>query len=299
MKKVITFVVATAFLFGTMEVALKIGGASFDALQLTFLRFIIGGLVLAPFALKEYKDMYISEGKRISREDFIWVFLVGVMCIPVSMLAFQIGIQNCNASTAASIICLNSVFTMLIAHIFTSEKMDINKTLAVFMGFIALFFMMRPWDVQEGNTPFGLLMMLIASLAFASYTVMGKRTVARVGVFTQTSLSFILGSGILLIIMILTGRPIVAGVAQHPLMIAYVGILVTGFGYLMYFLAIKASNATTGSLVFFIKPAIAPLIAIAVLGEHIMWNTVVGILLLLGASLITLIKPVKIEKKAK
>ena len=38
----------TAFLFGTMEIALKIGGNTFDPLQLTGLRFLIGGLVLLP-----------------------------------------------------------------------------------------------------------------------------------------------------------------------------------------------------------------------------------------------------------
>ena len=37
------FVLITAFCFGTMEIALKLGGGSFSALQITFLRFLIGG----------------------------------------------------------------------------------------------------------------------------------------------------------------------------------------------------------------------------------------------------------------
>ncbi len=274
-----------------MEVALKIGGASFDSVQLTFLRFLIGGLILLPFAVKEYRDNYTSKGECISRADFLWVWLVGIMCIPVSMLAFQIGIEHCNASTAASIICLNSVFTMLIAHVFRVEAMDRNKTLAVCMGFAALFFMLRPWDVQPGNSLYGLLMMVIAATTFAAYTVMGKKTLNRVGIFTQTSLSFILGSLVLLVIMLATGRPVFEGVLQHPVMIAYIGILVTGVGYMTYFLAIKGSNATTGSLAFMIKPAIAPFIAIIMLHESICWNTVVGIVLLISASVVTLAKP--------
>lgn len=291
MKKTICYIVITAFLFGTMEVALKIGGASFDSLQLTFLRFFIGGIVLAFPAIKEYKENYTSKGEKLSKADFIWLFWVGVMCIPVSMLAFQVGIKHCNASTAASIICLNSVFTMLIAHLFRVEKMDKNKTLAVIMGLVALFFMLRPWDVQEGNSIFGLLMMVIASTTFAAYTVMGKKTLARVGTFTQTSLSFIMGSLVLLVIMLVTGRPVVQGVTEHPLILAYVGIVVTGLGYLTYFLAIKLSDATTGSLAFFIKPAIAPFLAMFILHENILWNTVLGIVLLISASVVTMKKP--------
>lgn len=291
MKKVIACILCTAFLFGTMEVVLKIGGASFDSLQLTFLRFIIGGIVLTPFAIKEYNEKYTSKGEKMAKADLVWIGLTGIMCIPISMLVFQIGINHCNASTAASIICLNSVFTMLIAHIFTSEKMDKNKALAVCMGFVALFFMLRPWDVQEGNSLFGLVMMVIASVAFGAYTVMGKRTLARVGTFTQTALSFILGSAVLLVIMLATGRPVFAGVMEHPIIVAYVGIVVTGIGYLVYFLGIKWSNATIGSLTFFIKPAIAPFLAMFVLHENILWNTVLGIVLLISASVVTLKKP--------
>ncbi len=58
MKKVIACIVTTAFLFGTMEIALKIGGNTFDPLQLTGLRFLIGGLVLLPMAMKEYKENF-------------------------------------------------------------------------------------------------------------------------------------------------------------------------------------------------------------------------------------------------
>ena len=47
---------AAAFLFATMEVALKFAGSTFNSLQLTFLRFFIGGLFLLPFALRDLKS---------------------------------------------------------------------------------------------------------------------------------------------------------------------------------------------------------------------------------------------------
>ena len=42
MKKVVTYIILTAFLFGTMEIALKIAGSTFDSIQLTFLRLPFG-----------------------------------------------------------------------------------------------------------------------------------------------------------------------------------------------------------------------------------------------------------------
>lgn len=284
MKKVVCYVILTAFLFGTMEVALKIGGSTYDSIQLTFLRFFIGGVILAPVAVREVRRDHIQ----ISGKDIVWLLLLGVMGISISMVLFQIGVLHCNAATAAALFCMNPICTMLIAHLFTSEKMTKTKALAIPVALVAAVFMIRPWDVQEGNTVYGMIIMVIAMVTFSAYTVMGKRTIGRLGTFAQTSLSFILGSLVLLIAMLIMGHPVLAHITEKPLVVLYCGIVVTGLGYMFYFLAIRYSDATTGSLAFFIKPAIAPVLAVLVLHETVYWNTIVGVILLITASIITL-----------
>ena len=74
-----------------------------------------------------------------------------------------------------------------------------------------------------------------------------------------------------------------AGVGDNILLVLYVGIFVTGLGYFCYFMAIKASDASTGSLAFFLKPAIAPVMAVIFMQETILWNTYVGLDLILAA----------------
>ena len=284
MKKVVVYICITAFLFGTMEVALKTAGSGMDSLQLTFLRFMIGGIILLPFGIGEVRQ----RKTKIAAADMGWMFAVGIMGIPISMLCFQLGVERCNAATASSLICLNPLFTMMIAHIFTSEKMNKAKGISFAIGLVAAVFMIRPWDLQAGNTVSGIALMMAASITFAAYTVMGKQSVGRIGTFTQTSISFILGSLVLLAVILFTGRPVIAGVAQNWLVVAYVGIFVTGLGYMFYFMAIRHSDATTGSIAFFIKPAIAPVLAVILLHESVYWNTIAGVALLIFASLITL-----------
>lgn len=148
--------------------------------------------------------------------------------------------------------------------------------------------MIKPWNIQEGNTVIGIIYMLLAAVFFGAYTVAGKVSVQKMGIMAQTSISFILGSLILLIIILITGRPVVAGVADNIALVLYVGIFVTGLGYFFYFMAIKASDASTGSLAFFLKPAIAPLMAVIFLKETILWNTYVGIGCILLASYINI-----------
>ena len=284
MKKVVFCIIMAATIFATMEVALKIGGVNLDSFQLTAVRFLIGGLILAPAAYFECR----KSGYRLNGKDVAWMALLGIVGIAISMVAFQMGVLRCNAATAAPLFCTNPLYAMVIAHIFTSEKMDTRKWIAFALGVVAAIFMIRPWDVQEGNTALGMVIMVFAAVTFAAYTVMGKRSIKRIGTITQTSVSFIVGALILLVFTAATGHPVVVGLAENLAVVLYCGIVVTGIGYLFYFLAIRYSDASTGSITFFVKPAIAPVFAVIILHETVYWNTIVGIVLLVIASVITI-----------
>ena len=101
-------------------------------------------------------------------------------------------------------------------------------------------------------------------------------------------IGFSLGSFALLAVLLVTGHPVISGIAANWPLVVYAGIVVTGIGYFFYFKGIEESDATTGSMAFFIKPAIAPVFAIIILHETVLWNTVVGIILLISASAITI-----------
>ena len=60
-----------------MEVTLKIAAADMDALQLTFIRFMAGGLFLLPFALREMKKNKVS----LNVKDYLYMFMLGIICI--------------------------------------------------------------------------------------------------------------------------------------------------------------------------------------------------------------------------
>ncbi len=286
MRKVYCYVVITAFLFGSMEVACKVGGTSLDAFQLTFLRFAIGGLVLLPFAIGELKRRNI----RLTFKDLLQLAGVGTVGIPVSMVLFQESIMHSNASTVSVLICTSPFFTMIFAHVFTDEKLNRSKLQVLGIALLGVFFMLRPWDVQQGNTMFGMSLMLLAAFFFGAYTVAGKVCASKMGLIAQTSFSFLFGSAVLLVIILILGRPVLAGVPQNIPIVLYVGIFVTGIGYYCYFKSIDMSDAATGSFAFFLKPAIAPVLALIILKETILWNTIVGIVLVLCASLLNILR---------
>ena len=281
-KKVYVFVAGSAVFFGTMEVALKLAGGDFDPFQITFLRFLIGGFFLLPFAIIEYRGQ--PKGFMTGR---LWLsmLILGVVNLPFCMILFQFSIMYLNAATAAVIFCSNPIFTMLFAHVMTKDdKINRNKMIALALGLVGLVFMIRPWDIQEGNTLQGALFSFSAAVIFGFYGVLGGKTINRVGVLTQTTSSFFFGSLVLLFMLPVLGRPILAGATDNIALVLYISIVVTGGGYLLYFLAMKYSNATTASITFFLKPVIAPIFAVIILGEAITYNMYIGIALILAAS---------------
>lgn len=90
MKKLIIYILGSATLFSTMEVALKVAVSQMDAFQLTLIRFTIGGLFLFPFALIEIRKNQTI----ITKKDMLHMLAMGIVCICISMVFFRWGLKN-------------------------------------------------------------------------------------------------------------------------------------------------------------------------------------------------------------
>lgn len=286
MKKSFIFILLAAFLFGTMEVALKIAGNAFNPIQLTFLRFMIGGIFLFPFAVHDLK----KRKYKLTKGDWLYLFLLGFVCICVSMLSFQLGIMRTNANLAAVIISASPVFTMIFAQFLVNEKLTLTKVFVLIFNIIGLIIVANPVTILNGSSSIaGILITLLASVTFGLYTAMGKKRIAQIGGITQNSFSFIIGSAVLMIYLLLTGQPVVRGIQPgNILLLLYLGIFVTGIGYFCFVKAIEISGPSTASITFFIKPVFAPIVAFVVLHEAVTLNIILGVIFILAGSFISI-----------
>ncbi|HML87333.1 MAG TPA: DMT family transporter [Methylomusa anaerophila] len=286
MKKSFAFVLAAAFLFGTMEVALKLAGSSFNAMQLTFLRFLIGGICLLPFAMFDLKKRQY----RLTVGDWAYFFLLGFVNICISMVLFQLGVMRTNANLAAVIISTSPIFTMIFAQFIVNEKFTAKKAVVLILNVIGLIIVANPVTLFSGKSAVsGILLTLVAAVAFGLYTALGKKRIEKIGGLTQNSLSFILGSSVLLVVLLVTKQPVVGGIQLSTLpLLLYLSIFVTAIGYYCYLKAIEVSGPSTASITFFIKPIFAPIIAFAVLNEAITVNLVFGVVFILAGSLVSI-----------
>ena len=272
-----SWVLLTALAFGTMEIALKIGGNVFSAYQLTFLRFLIGGFFLLPFAIHDLR----KRGHKMTLGDWGFVLILAFVNIVVSMTLFQMSVMHSNATLSAVLISFNPMFTMIFAHFIASEKFTKMKGLVLFICITGLILVAAPWNLAAGNSVSGILMGLGASIAFGLYTALSKRRIGKLGGMALNSFSFITGALMELVVLLILGEPVISeGYAESIPLLIYVSVVVTGFGYFCFMKAIEKAGASTASYAFFVKPIIAMILAAIILGEVITWNIVLGIVVI-------------------
>lgn len=279
MKKGYIYIFLSALIFSTMEIASKVVAKEVNPFQLTFVRFLIGGLILFPFAIKDIKTRNLN----LNRNDFLFFTLTGFLCVVVSMSFFQLAVLYTKASTVAVVFSTNPVFTIPFAYFILREKLNRKTLLSVLLSLIGVLFIFNPFNLSPDIL--GITLSILAAVAFSLYSVVGKVRMEKYGSFISTCFSFLIGDAMLFIAILYFRIPVLSGIGSHNILhIMYLGVVVTGLGYLFYFLAIKETSVIASSIVFFIKPALAPLLSLILIGETIPLNSIAGIaFILLGA----------------
>ena len=280
-----------------MEVAAKYTGGAFNSIQLTFLRFLIGGLMLLPFAISDLK----KRGRSLTAGDLGYLLFLGVISISISMTLLQVSMIGINANLAAIIICTNPLFTMIFAHFVADDPFTKRKAVVLLLMLIGLVIVANPAEVLSGGIdPLYLGCAVVAAVTFGLYTAYGKRRIASIGGMAQNAFSFLFGCAVLLPVMLIAHIPIFGGISAQTLpVLLYLGIFVTGLGYYFYMKAIELGGPSVASIAFFLKPVIAPILAFIVLGEPITANLIAGVLFILAGSYVNMAPGLKAVKAAK
>ena len=289
LKKGILCIFIATIAFSTIEIVAKtIHGI--DPLQMNFIRFFIGGIFLLPFALKELHKRKL----KLTLNDFLFFALTGIIGVTISMCFFQTAVVFTKASIVAVIFSTNPIFTAPLAFLLLKEKLNVSKILSLAVSIIGVLLIFNPFSINPDLK--GMLFALISAICFSLYTVISKKRIAKYGGLILSTFSFLIGVTVLLLFLLLIGKPIVSGISlTNILPLLYLGIFASGIGYLSYFTAMKYTSAITASTVFFIKPALASILSFFILGEHLSFIAIIGIGLIIVASVIML-APKKVDQ---
>lgn len=298
MKKGYLYIILAAVIFSTMEISSKMIANAVNPLQLSFIRFLIGGIFLLPFALKDIKSKKI----KLAGNDIKYFLVTGVLCVVISMSFFQLAVLYTEAATVAIVFSVNPIFIIPMAALYLKENITKRTVVSLVLSIIGIIVIMNPFNI--GLDIKGIILSILAALTFAIYSVVSKTRAGYYGSMALNSFTFLMGDLVMLVLILLSkikgvsqflashnmgtfaDIPITRGINSGNLIVVlYLGIVVTGLGYLFFFRAMEETSASTASVVFLIKPALAPIFAFIILAESIPVDTIIGMgCILLGSA---------------
>ena len=299
------FIGLATLIFSTMEVMLKLPAVAgaFHPMQILMERFLIGGTCLIPVAAWTLK----KRGVRLSLRDIRAFALTGFVNVILGMICYQMALGFGQANVVAVVFSSNPIFTTVLAFLILRETIRWNNLAALALEVVGILAIVDPFGSGDLSL-ISIGLAVLSALFFSLYVVLGKRKTKQVGSIVVTCASLLCGALELLVLLLLghtaVGHAIYEGVHMSVLCdvpffqginsttlpyFLFIGMINCAAGYVCHMLAVEKTSAIYGSLVFFFKPILAPLIALAALGEAISAPIAHGIVFFLIGSLVSIV----------
>ena len=304
------FIVLCAVIFSTMEVMLKTVHGVFAPMQITCLRFLVGGVLLIPFAMRSIR----KKNAVLTRKDIGFFACAGFLCVVIAMSLYQMSVTYTRASIVAVIFSCNPIFVTVLAHFLLHEEIHKNHIIALILELTAALIIIDP--IHASLDPTGALLAILSAAMFSFYSVFGKKRTPRFGGIAVTCLSFLFGATEL-VALLLFGRTAVGASLYGALglkifidvplfeniplsalpALLYICCINSAAGFVCHMMAMEKTSAQEASLIFFLKPIIAPIFALIFLKEEIPLNMIVGIVCFLAGSLCAILPGILAQRK--
>lgn len=273
------YLTLSILIFGPFEVISKLV-YGIDAIQLNFLRFLIGGLALLPFAIHDIRRRQIV----IRPRDLLSMIGLGILYIPISMVFLQVAIQNTSASLSTFVFSSNPVFIAIFAAWLLNERPNRFVIVSIALEILGLLFISNPF-----NDKFDIyfLHLCFAAVTFAFYNVLMRKTTGKFGNLTAFTIVVICGTVSLGVFLLLAGIPRFSGISMGNILpLLYLGVLGSGITFVSYYKGMELTSTNVGSIVFFFKPILGTIYAIIILNERLTTGFIFGAsLIILGSVL--------------
>jgi len=285
--------ISPAFVFSVLLVQQTIGALCFpiskygleyiDAFVFAFYRFVISSIVL--FAFVKLKRHAIP----IDRKDYPKIIGLGALIIPFNQTLYLWGQSMTAAGHGAFLFATVPIWIFLLAITYLKEKATWQRTLGVLVALAGVIIIMTSGETEVSREYLlGDVIILVAVVAWAGYTVFGKPLVQKYGALRVTAYSLISGS----IIYFPYGLYVsVRFDHSSPPLAAWGSVLFMAIGtsfvaYVLWYWVLKHMEASRIAVLNNFQPVLASVVAYFWLGEPLGATFIVGGLVILAGVLV-------------
>lgn len=273
----------TAIIWGSAFVAQSVGMEHVEPFTFTFIRSIIGGIVLIPVIalLRKTRSAGMrrdAQGKDVAGIKSITKYeWLGGICCGIALCAAsnfqQIGMLYTTVGKAGFITALYVVIVPILG-LFLKKRVPILIWFCVILSVVGLYLLCMPkgvFTLAQGD-----VLVLICALLFSFHIlIIDYFSPKGDGVVISCIQFFVCGilSGI---IMLFVENPIIANIMDAKWSILYAGALSSGVAYTLQVVAQKGVNPTVASLILCLESVVAVLAGWIILGDKLTSRELAG-----------------------
>ena len=208
-----------------------------------------------------------------SRAALINLIPIGILNTALPFVLLSWGQQYVPSAFAGVSMAMLPLFVLPLAHVFSDERLQGNKALGVFIGFLGALVLVGPGllALGQGAEPLGQLACVAATLSYAISSVWTRRC-PPVDPITLAAFTLIVGAVILTPAMIvIEGIPSWQG-PRTGFAILFLGFFPTALAALLRVLVIRSAGSVFMTLVNYQVPLWSVVFGWLILGEDLPWR---------------------------
>lgn len=222
---------------------------------------------------------------RIERRDWPRIALLGFLVIPVNQGCFLFGLSGSTASHAALLYALTPLVVLLLARRLFRETNLVAKVAGMLVAFVGVATILLEGGLRHERRVFaGDLLILVAVVAWALYTVLSKRLLQRYDPMTVTTWAIVSGTAFSLPALAIPGAvPPLATVPPAAWgAIGYLALGTSVIGYPLWLYALRHMDASKVAITSNTQPILTAALSWLFLGERFTPGFLLGAALILA-----------------
>ena len=275
-RRSVIMIVASMLIFGTIGLFRRYIPCT--SAFLAFVRGILGGMLLLVFTRIRKKDT----GEKLPRQAMIWLAVSGAVIGINWMLLFE-AYNHTTVAVATLCYYMQPTIVMLVSPLLFRERLTKRKAICAVIAVIGMVLVsgvIESGGAGTGNLK-GVLLGLGAAVCYASVIIMNKK-ITGVDAYRKTTIQLLCAGLVMVPYMLLTdGFGKTEFSAGTIALLVIVGIVHTGFAYVLYFGSMDGLKAQSIAMLSYIDPVTALLLSALVLREPLSAAGIVGAIMIL------------------
>lgn len=298
-KKLISslLLILAALIWGVAFVAQSVGMKYIGPYTFSFIRCMIGGMVLLPviYFMRDKNSSTKNTGTKNNRTLIIGGILCGI-CLCVATNLQQFGLLYSSSGKAGFITTCYIVMVPIIG-IFFKKKTHLNIWIGVLIALIGMYFLCILADDSSVNTiheiiylniagiriNIGELYLVLCAIAFSFHIITIDHFSPLTDGIKLSCIQFFVSGLLSGIAMLIYEKASMTAVIDALIPILYTGILSSGVAYTLQIIGQKNLNPTVASLLMSLESVISVLAGWIILGQSLSAYEIIGCILIFCA----------------